>query len=342
MDVDKLASWNGKFYSVVEGVPERFQDYAIQISRQFLRLPIERLADCKFDYENLRTVLRGPEGSTGLELESPVTLAAGYSESHILERALRLGYAAVTAKCSKEPMEGNKGRKIIRTSEGPENSIGYKNPGMKALRPKLERIRKRTGEKKRIIVNISDSSVENYCEVIGYMDPVADAFEIGNCLNAPKGKRLDFFHDDDLARYLFRSTRSCTKKPLILKCARREDVPNLFRTCGIAVDNGYTILNYANTKRVVNAKFLTGEGARSGPGLYSDTLDGSFSLNLEFGNYADIMATGGIYIPYQAYEVMERGGAKAFAHLTGFPPNIFFAIQTNRDLSSRRSSLSLK
>lgn len=330
MDIDRLSALNKRFYSYIERLPEY---PAIEVMRfLFHILPTEHLSDYEVRDENLKTVLRGPTKDANLKLENPVILAAGYSEPYMLEKALQMGFGGVTAKCSKEPMEGNKGRTIIRTPEGPLNSVGYKNPGMVKSYAYLEKIRKKAAPSKRIIVNISDSSVENYCEVIGHMDPVADAFEIGNCLNSPKGKRLDFFHDDDLARYLFSNARACTEKPLILKLPRSEDCPRMYGTIAIALDNGYTILNYANTKRVKDRRFSLGECGLSGPALFEDTLKNVEMLYREFGNHADIIGTGGIHSPASAYLVRKKG-AKAIGYITAFPRDIFLAKKINQVFS---------
>jgi dihydroorotate dehydrogenase len=323
MDADKLSSMNKKLYSFIEKLPEY---PTIEPIRFLFRIfPIE----CFFGYgvhdERLKTVLRGPTKGTGLELENPVILAAGY-ELKIVEKSMKMGFGAGTAKCSKDPREGNKGRTIIRTPEGPLNSVGYRNPGMIATRKYMEKIEDRVSPSKGIILNISDSSIDNYCSVIDYMDdvPIIKAFETDNCLNSPGNERLDFFSDPGCANDLFRETRKSTEKPLILKLPRSEDCPGMHKIIETALDNGYTILNYANTKRVKDKRFKSGECGRSGPSLYEDTLENVETLYLEFGNHADIIGTGGIHSPASAYLIWKKG-AKGISFITAFPSDIFLA-----------------
>ncbi len=332
MDVDKLSAINEKVYSFMEKLPEY---PTIEIMRQAFRLlPFENLTDYDIRDERLKTVLKGPTRDTNLELENPVILAAGYSEPYMLEKALKMGFGAVTAKCSKEPIKGSKGRTIIRTPKGPLNSIGYKNPGMVATREHIEDISGRVSPTKGIILQISDSSIGNYCSVIDYMDdvPIIRAFEISSCWNSPENERLDFFDDYGLSMDLCRETRKYTRKPLILKLPRAGDCPGMYKTIKIALDNGFTVLNYGNTKRVKDRRFRSGEGGRSGPGLYHDTLTNAYGLHKEFGNYADIIGTGGIDSPYRAREIKEKGHAKALSYITAFPGNIFLARQINEFL----------
>jgi len=331
MDADKLSILNKKFYSLIEKLPEY---PTIDFMRFLLRVsPIEKIFDYEVHDESLKTVLRGPPDGYNLELENPVILAAGY-EPEIVEKSLKMGFGAGTAKCSKDTREGNKGRTIIRTPEGPLNSVGYKNPGMIAIRKYLGKIEERVSPSKGIILNISDSCIDNYCSVIDYMDdvPVIKAFEIDNCLNSPESERLDFFSNPDFAKDLFRETKQLTEKPLILKLPRSGDCQEMHEIIKIALNNRYTILNYANTKRVEDSRFVSGKGGMSGPALFEDTLENVEMLHREFGSYADIIATGGIYSPACAYLLWKKG-AKAVSYITAFPSDIFLAKRINRVFS---------
>ena len=336
MYAEKLSSLNKKFYSFIEKLPEY---PTIGIMRFLFRiLPFEYLGNHEVEDERLKTVLRGPAKDSNLELENPVILAAGYSEPFMLRKAARMGFSAVTAKCSKEPMEGNKGRTIIRTPEGPLNSAGYKNMGMVKSYAYLEKIRKKVGPSKRIILNISDSCVDNYLAIIRYMDDmerkngiaVVDAFELNSCPNTCDSGRFDFFSNHEYAKDIFRESRKATKKPIILKLPRREDSPDIYKhTIPIAIDNGVTILNYANTKRVKDPRFSSGECGLSGPALLEDTLENVEMLYREFGDHADIIATGGIYSPASAY-LARKKGAKGISYITAFPSDIFLAKRINQ------------
>jgi dihydroorotate dehydrogenase len=338
MDADALSYASRMLYSFIEKLPEY---PTIELMRFLFRiLPIENLTDYEVHDESLKTVLRGTNGS-GMELENPVILAAAYSESYMLEKALKLGFAAVTAKCSKEPMEGNKGRTIIRTPEGPLNSVGYKNMGKVKSYAYLEKIRKKAAPSKRMFLNISDSCIENYISVIRYMDEMelkngiaaVDAFELSRCPNKRASERLDFFSNHEYAKDLFREARKATKKPIILKLPRRKDFPGIYRhTIPIAIDNGVTILNYANTEIVEDSRFETGFCGRSGPALLEDTIENVDLLYREFGDYADIIATGGIYSPAGAYLVGKKG-AKGISYATAFPADIFLAKRINQVFS---------
>ncbi len=324
MDTHYLSSaYKAFFHNVVEKLPET---PTIATMRFLFRvLPVEKITDYEVKDERLRTRLRCPDSDNYLELESPVILAAGYDEPYILEKALKMGFSAVTAKVSKEPREGNRNPRIIRTPEGPANSIGYRNQGKVETRKYIERIRKRMPEGKKIIQNISDDTIDNYIEVIEYMDPVVDMFEINNCLNSPQSDRLDFFKYPGAARDLFREIRKATKKPLCLKLPRSADFPQIYtETIPMAIDNGFTVLNYANTLRINNSRFKTGTGGLSGQALQENTVKDSLRIAREFGKYIYVMATGGINSGASAYNVLhpkEGRGVKAVQVITGFAEN---------------------
>jgi dihydroorotate dehydrogenase (NAD+) catalytic subunit len=331
MDTHYLSSaYRAFFRNVVEKLPETPTIAAMRFL--FRALPVEKITDYEIRDEKLRTVLRGAYDD--LELENPVILAAGYDEPYVLEKALKMGFSAVTAKVSKEPRDGNRNPRIIRTPEGPANSVGYRNQGMVQLREDLEGIRKRMPEGKKIIQNVSDDTIDNYLAVIEYLDTVVDMFEINNCLNYPQSERLDFFEYPDAARDLFGEARNVTKKPLCLKLPRASDFPQIYtETIPMALDNGFTVLNYANTRRMKNRRFSTGLGGLSGPALKIDTVKNVDRISREFGEHADIIGTGGIYSGMWAEMIMREGGAKAVSLITGFAGNPFIAKEINKYLS---------
>ena len=331
MDAEKLSMLNRKLYSIIEKLPEY---PAIEITRFLFRiLPFEHLTDYEVHEESLKTVLRGFVGS-GLELKNPVILAAGYHEPFILKKASKMGFGAVTAKVSADPRDGNPEPTIIRTEQGPVNSVGYRNQGMRELYQDLDEMREDVPDLA-VILNMSDSSIDNYCRIVEHMDanPAVRMFEMNECLNSPKGERLDFFRDNKLAKDLFREIRELTEKPIGLKLPRLADFPRIYeKTIPIAIDRGITVLNYANGKRVRESRLTTGEGSLTGPALFEDTLENVEMLYREFGNYADIIATGGIDSQAGAYLVRKKG-AKAVSYITAFPSDIFLAKRINRVFS---------
>jgi dihydroorotate dehydrogenase len=334
MDAGKLSRFNKKLYSVVEKLPEY---PTIDIMRWFFQhLPIEHMADFEVMDGSLRTVLRGPSHEQNIRLVNPIILAAGYHEPRILRKAAQMGFGAVTAKVSRYPREGNERPIIIRTAYGPENSEGFRNLGMEALYPGLQKI-KNDYPAKAIILNISDCSIDNYITVVTYMDPVVDMFELNSCQNSPDSERIDFFVDHQYAEDLFSEVRKTTKKPISLKLPRARDFPEIYsETIPAAMDNGITVLNYGNTLRVKNSRFKSGIGGRSGQWLYPDTLENIYPLSKEFGNYADVIGTGGISSPERAYEILSDG-AKAISYMSAFPENILLARQANEFLAMKRS-----
>jgi dihydroorotate dehydrogenase len=330
MDADALSYANRKLYSVIERLPEY---PTIELMRFLFRIfPIESLMDYDVHDERLKTVLRGP-GESGLQLDNPVILAAGYHEPFILKKASKMGFGAVTAKVSAEPRKGNPEPTIVRTDEGPVNSVGYRNQGMEQLFRDLDAIREDV-HGLAVILNLSDSSIENYCRVVEHMDtnPSVRMFEINECLNTHEGERLDFFRDHRLAKELFSEMRKLTGKPLGLKLPRLADFPEIYGTARIAIDSGITVLNYANGKRVNESRLETGQGSLTGPVLFEDTMENTEMLYHEFGDYADIIATGGIDSPATAY-LARKKGAKAVSYITAFPRDMFLAKRINRVFS---------
>src|SRR5438034_8733331 len=90
-----MVSWRGVLYRILyDAVLSRLPEpTAIALGQTALRLlPFDRLPAFRLDDSRLAVTLGGAR------LPNPVILAAMYYDSRILERAMRLGFGAVTTK----------------------------------------------------------------------------------------------------------------------------------------------------------------------------------------------------------------------------------------------------
>ena len=77
------------------------------------------------------------------------------------------------------------------------------------------------------------------------------------------------------------------------------------------------IVNYGNTRKVVNSRLSQGEGGLSGPDIFPTTLENLRRTRRVFGKDFDIIATGGVDSPDKAAQLLDEG-ATAVGYFTGF------------------------
>ena len=84
-----------------------------------------------------------------------------------------------------------------------------------------------------------------------------------------------------------------------------------------ALAAGVRIVNYGNTRRIVEPRLSQGAGGLSGPEIYETTRANVARTRARFGDELDIIATGGVDTPDKALAVL-REGATAIGIFTGW------------------------
>lgn len=295
-----------KFYSgFMEKIPEK---YAKKICINFLRVPFDLLGTFEIKDERLKTSIGD------CELSNPVILSACYHEPHVIRRAEKLGFGAVTLKVTEDPRAGNKEPVIVRRGNGFVNCVGFKNPGMVECGVFLKNYER----KKPIILNITGGSIDEYLKVISYLDKYADMIELNiSCPNTKTG--LNFSQRPTMTKDLFAECRKATNRPLIVKLSPNKEVEsgNYETILPNAADSGIDAVNYGNTRSVGEPRLSVGRGGLSGSELYDNMIRNVESIHEDFGGDLDIIATGGIDSPEGAYKAISRG-AKCVSYMTAF------------------------
>jgi len=185
---------------------------AVALGQWTLRvLPLDRLAIFRNTDPRLAVTLGG------VALPNPLILSSMYYDTRVLRRAMGLGFGAVTTKSiTRGPRPGHPPPNLVRveTADGPGlvNCNGFKNPGLEAYRRALAGLPHRTP----LIVAAAGESVEEYVEVVAGLEEFGDLVEIN--ISSPNTRLVYEWstRPAELER-LFRTVRTATRKPLIVK-----------------------------------------------------------------------------------------------------------------------------
>jgi dihydroorotate dehydrogenase len=308
--VDPLAALYRVFYRGVLGrLPE---PAAIALGQIALRLlPWDRLTLGRSSDRRLAVTLGG------VVLPNPLILSSMYYDIAILRRAMGLGFGAVTTKSiTRQPRPGHPPPNLVRvwTRAGPGlvNCNGFANPGVEVYESALARLRHRIP----VIVAVAGESIEDYVALVERLGPFGDLVEFN--ISSPNTALVyEWSRKPDEVRRLFRAVRAATPKPLIVKLSPDFADANESAIIPAALDAGVSIVNYGNTRRVVEPRLSQGAGGLSGPELFPATLDNVRRTHDKFGTMLEIIATGGIDSPDKALACI-RAGATACGYFTGF------------------------
>ena len=118
-------------------------------------------------------------------------------------------------------------------------------------------------------------------------------------------------------RRLFAAVREATLKPVIVKLSPDFHEENLRSIVPAALDAGFSIVNYGNTRRIEEPRLSQRAGGLSGPAIFPAMLENVRSLRARFGRALEIIATGGIHSPDTARQAL-AAGADACGYFTAF------------------------
>lgn len=155
-----------------------------------------------------------------LKLKNPVMTASGTfgygTEYEDFIDISKLGGIVVKGTTG-ERREGNAYPRLAETPYGMINAVGLQNKGVeyfcKEIYPNIK------GRNENTIVNVSGSSIEEYCKVAGMINDLDEipAIELNiSCPNVKKGG-MGFGVDKDMAREVVQEVRKVYKKHLIVK-----------------------------------------------------------------------------------------------------------------------------
>jgi len=298
---------------VYEGILSRLPEpTAVALGQQALRvLPWDRLPVFRREDPRLAVTLGG------VRLPNPLILAAMYYDTRILERAMGLGFGAVTAKSiTTGPRPGhpqpNLVRRVSPAGPGLVNCNGFANPGLVRFREAVARLPHRVP----LIVSVAGESAEDYVTMVRGLAAYGDLVEFN--VSSPNTKLVYGWSErpSELAE-MFRAVRKATDKPIIVKVSPDFRRTNEETTIPAALDAGITIVNCGNTRRVDEPRLSQKTGGLSGPALFAETLANVRRLRERFADRVEIIATGGIDTPDKALQAL-GAGATACAYFTAF------------------------
>ena len=285
---------------------------AVSLGQNFLRLlPLDRLSYFRLDDPRLAITLGG------VPLSNPVILAAMYYDPTILERAMGLGFGAVTAKSiTIQARPGHPQPNLVRTSTdagpGLVNCNGFQNPGLERFRASVASLPHRVP----LIVSVAGETIGDYVKLVRELGPLGELVEFN--ISSPNTRLVyEWSRKPDELVTLLREVRRATEKPLIVKLSPDFAETNEREIIPAALDAGIRIVNYGNTRKVTNRRLSQGEGGLSGPDIFPTTLENLRRTRRVFGGDLEIIATGGVDSPDKAARLLDDG-ATAVGYFTGF------------------------
>jgi len=298
---------------VYEGILSRLPEpTAVALGQQALRvLPWDRLPVFRREDPRLAVTLGG------VRLPNPLILAAMYYDTRILERAMGLGFGAVTAKSiTTGPRPGhpqpNLVRRVSPAGPGLVNCNGFANPGLVRFREAVARLPHRVP----LIVSVAGESAEDYVTMVRGLAAYGDLVEFN--VSSPNTKLVYGWSTRPRElRAMLEAVRAATDKPLILKVSPDFAEANERDIIPAALEAGIRVVNYGNARRISEPRLSQGAGGLSGPEIFPATLEHLRATRKRFGDALDIIATGGVDAPEKALALLDAG-ATAVGYFTGF------------------------
>lgn len=253
----------------------------------------------------------------GVRLPNPLVLAAMYHDGRILRRAMGLGFGAVTTKSiTRTPRAGHPPPTLVRvrSAAGPGfvNCNGFRNPGLDAFRAMVRRLPHRVP----LIISVAGESADEYVELAQGLAPWADLLELN--VSSPNTALVYTWSTRPREfRTLLERVRAAVRVPLIVKLSPDFAEANERELIPAALAAGVRVVNYGNTRRVVEPRLSQGAGGLSGPELFPNTLALIRRTRARFRDGLDLIATGGVDAPDKALALLDAG-ATAVSYFTGF------------------------
>ncbi len=192
-----------------------------------------------------------------LKLKNPVTVASGtfsYDYSDYVDFN-KLG-AIVTKTITKAPRAGNPTPRLFETEAGLLNSIGLQNPGLEGF--VVNELPKYNKWEAPLLVSLSGSSIEEFCEIVERMEEENCAgYEINvSCPNV-KNEGIAFGVDPIVVNELTTKLRKITDRELIIKLS--PNVTDIVSVAKAARDGGADSLALINTLLGMAIDWKTGK-----------------------------------------------------------------------------------
>ncbi len=251
---------------------------------------------------------------SGMELDNPIIPASGtfgygyeYMEFYDINMLGSFSSKAITL----EKRFGNSNPRIADCDNGMLNSIGLQNPGVDDVINK-EFVKLKKVYNKKIIANISGSTIEDYieCAKIISQEDVVGIIELNvSCPNVSEGG-IAFGSDPVVLGKLVKKVKKVSAKPLYIKLS--PNVTNIVQMAKICEDNGADGLVLINTLVGMRIDINKGKpvlankvGGLSGPAIFPIALRMVYQVYKEVN--IPIIGVGGIKNERDVIEMLMAG-----------------------------------
>ncbi len=267
----------------------------------------------------------------GLNLNSPIGLAAGYDKNcKILYPLLSLNFGFVTGgTITLHERFGNPKPRLfhIPKEKALINSLGFPSLGLEKIIKNL-----RSEVDQRIFLSVSGIKHDEIISCIKSLENKTRVFEIN--ISSPNTEGLRLFHDPKELSKLMKEIKSVTNNKILVKLppwleSDNNDLLNLGKT---AIDSGADGLVVANSLPIDDEKLAVGKGGKSGKILTKNTFRMVSEARSVLGPDPIIVACGGIFEAKDVWNAL-ASGADLCQGYTGFIyEGLSYAHNINKEL----------
>tara|TARA_S200000501_G_scaffold83532_5_gene75740 strand:+ start:1475 stop:2497 length:1023 start_codon:yes stop_codon:yes gene_type:complete len=267
----------------------------------------------------------------GIELSSPIGLAAGYDKNcKILNPLLSLQFGFVTGgTITLEERFGNPKPRLFHLPKEKSliNSLGFPSLGLEKINKNLQ-----IDHDNSIFLSVSGINEDEIIECIKTLENKTEVFEIN--ISSPNTEGLRLFHNHSELSKLIEKIKNISKNKILIKLPPwLESEKQIFLDLGkTAILSGADGLVVANSLPTNDEKLAVGKGGKSGKVLTSNTLRMIAETRSSLGPGPIIVACGGIFDSKDVWNALALG-ADLCQGYTGFIyEGLLYAYNINKGL----------
>ena len=302
-------------------------------------------------FARLRPTGRGAVQAFGLHFDAPFGLAAGFDKNAVAIRALAdLGFSHVEiGTVTAIPQSGNDKPRLFRliADRALINRMGFNNDGAEAVANRLERLRRKHGNKLPVIgVNIGKSrvvdvenAVDDYRKSARLLSEFADYVAVN--VSSPNTPGLRSLQSVEALRPILVAVQQEAKgKPILVKIAPDLADEDVLAVADLAVELGLAGVIATNTtisreglKTDAGDVAAIGAGGLSGAPLKSRSIEVLNLLAKRLNGRAAIISVGGIETGEEAAARLAAGAALVQGYSGYIYEGPFWARSVNKFLT---------
>jgi dihydroorotate dehydrogenase len=280
----------------------------------------------------------------GIKFPNPVGVAAGLDKDcRFLPGLLDIGFGFATGgTVTRDARPGNARPRVIREpgQRALLNALGFLGEGLDAAESRLRKLSDE--QRKRIMVSISGTEVDDIAECHRRLQPLVAALEVN--VSSPNTAGLRTFHQPDNLGRLVTALVEQQDRPLCVKLPpwRSDEERNeMMPMARASLEAGADGLVIANTRPTEDDRLAVGRGGLSGAPLFEDTLRMVADARQELGSEFALIACGGIGAADHVWRLLEAGASAIQLYTAFIYEGPGLPGRVNRDLVKRMESAGL-